>query len=673
MHDDSVTSPQFDARELAARAAHQQSESVRAAAVAENAAREAAGAPRRAVIYLRVSTTKQADRDEDAEGYSLPAQRDSCYRRAEQLGAEVVGEYLDRGESAKTAARPQFQAMLRRIMGDRDVDYVILDKLDRFARNRRDDANVMFELQKAGAKLVSVKENIDETPAGQLLHAIMAGISEFYSTNLATEALKGMTQKAKVGGTPGRAPIGYLNVRTRVEGREVRTVVPDPDRAGLVQWAFQAYATGEWTVSSLTDALAEKGLKALPHGQRPVSPVKRSHVHHLLNNRYYLGIVTFQGVEYDGRHEPLVSADVFSRVGELMRSRFRAGEKQRLHNHYLKGTVWCGSCGSRLCITIAKGQYPYFYCIGRQMKRTQCTQKYLSVPELEHQVTKYYSRLRLAERLQKAVYEGIRDELKTQEERAAPEIQRAKRRISDLEDERRRLARGVVNGTIPDDLAREEQARIARELQQAHVTERAASAVWSGIERTLRLALDMLARIDLTYASSDPRTRRLINQFVFEKVFVSSDEGPSIDSVTLHEPWRTLLNDQFVGLWEMRDDERSPEEGEPTLPLGSSSRTIALVPPAGLEPAHTAPEADALSAELRGRSLRVEHYQRPRRPPTTVHPSADAPRPSSPSSPSASLDHHSSSTIDSRTSSYQWPSWKTTSRRRPSCRKPART
>ena len=133
---------------------------------------------KRAVIYLRVSTTKQADKGEDAEGYSLPAQREACRRKTEALGAEIVGEYLDRGESAKTTDRPEFQRMLARIRRDRDVDYVILDKIDRFARNRRDDANTLFELKSYGAQLVSVKENIDETPAGQLLHLSLIHISE---------------------------------------------------------------------------------------------------------------------------------------------------------------------------------------------------------------------------------------------------------------------------------------------------------------------------------------------------------------------------------------------------------------------------------------------------------------------------------------------------------------
>ena len=72
--------------------------------------------PARAVLYLRVSTAKQAKTDLDPEGLSLPAQRESCIRKAEELGAEVVDEYVDRGESAKTVDRPQFRKMVSRCL-----------------------------------------------------------------------------------------------------------------------------------------------------------------------------------------------------------------------------------------------------------------------------------------------------------------------------------------------------------------------------------------------------------------------------------------------------------------------------------------------------------------------------------------------------------------------------
>jgi DNA invertase Pin-like site-specific DNA recombinase len=318
-----------------------------------------------------VSTAKQADKGPDAEGYSLPAQREACLRKAEALGAEVVAEYLDRGESAKTTDRPEFQRMLTRIRLARDVDYVILDKIDRFARNRRDDANTMFELKSYGAQLVSVKENIDETPAGQLLHAIMAGIAEFYSRNLATEALKGMTQKAKTGGTPGKAPIGYLNTRQRIDGREVRVVAVDPDKAQHVQWAFEAYATGEHTIRTLAEALAARGV-ASDRGASRGRPLANSYVAKLLSNRYYLGYVTFKGTEYEGKHQPLITQAVFDQVQQVLVAHDVSGERLRVHPHYLKGTIYCGQCHRRLSLTLAKGRYPYFFCLGRHQRKTNC-------------------------------------------------------------------------------------------------------------------------------------------------------------------------------------------------------------------------------------------------------------------------------------------------------------
>jgi len=116
------------------------------------------------------------------------------------------------------------------------VTYCIVHKVDRLARSRIDDVEIHRILIANGVTLVSATENIDETPSGMLLHGIMSSIAEFYSKNLATEVTKGLTQKFETGGTPGRAPIGYLNVRKRDEqGREYRTVEIDLERAPLIR------------------------------------------------------------------------------------------------------------------------------------------------------------------------------------------------------------------------------------------------------------------------------------------------------------------------------------------------------------------------------------------------------------------------------------------------------
>ena len=221
---------------------------------------------KRAVIYLRVSTSAQAKRNREPEGYSIPAQREACMRKAASLDAEVVSEYVDRGESAKTADRPELRALMERVKHERDLDYVIVHKVDRLARNRYEDATISYTLKAAGIELVSVTENIDDTPFGRFMHVIVAANAEFYSANLTAEARKGLVQKAKTGGTPTRAPIGYLNVRKLIEGREIRTVEIDPERAPHVQWGFTAYATGAYT---LQDALTDRGLLTRPTRAHP--------------------------------------------------------------------------------------------------------------------------------------------------------------------------------------------------------------------------------------------------------------------------------------------------------------------------------------------------------------------------------------------------------------------
>ena len=536
--------------------------------------------PKQAVIYLRVSTTKQADKDDDAEGYSLPAQREACRRKAEALGAEVVAEFMDRGESAKTADRHEFQRMLRFVRERRDIDFVILDKVDRFARNRRDDANTLFELRSAGAQLVSVKENIDETPGGQLLHAIMAGMAEYYSRNLATEALKGMTQKAKVGGTPGRAPIGYLNIGRRNEdGREVRVVVVDPDRAALVQWAFEAYASGDWTLRTLTEELAARGLKALPHRRKVAGPLPPSNVAHMLKNRYYIGKVTFMGMEYDGRHQPLVPESLFERVQEVFRTHDKRGEKQRVYRHYLKSSVFCAQCGSRLCLTNAKGQYLYFFCLGRHKRRTNCNLPYLAASEVERAVEEYYRTFRMPDDVQETVRTGLRAELDQQRQRAEPEIAYARKRVTELGDERRRLARGVVTGAIPEDLAREEQDRIARELADAERLLAASEVVYAEIEDTLERALALVSRVDEVYRTGGPQVRRLANQCFFEMLLVSiEDDLLVVAGAILREPWATLLAADFQA--RMARNTMNPDQDL----SGRGSKMMTLVPPVGVEP-----------------------------------------------------------------------------------------
>lgn len=250
---------------------------------------KAANNSKRAVIYIRVSTKQQAVRDGNPEGYSLPTQREACTKKAESLGATVVAEYIDKDSATSADKRPDFQRLVERVITDQDVDYVIVFKLDRFARNRRDDAVISMQLEAAGARLVSCVEAIDGTASGQLLQGVLAVMNEFYSRNLGDEIKRKTLQKVQAGGTPGYARLGYKNVGE--SGR--RYVVVDPERAEMMTWCFKAYATGEWSVSSLLAEVTKRGLRSRgvpPPRARSCQPLSSTASWHRRTTRASLSI-----------------------------------------------------------------------------------------------------------------------------------------------------------------------------------------------------------------------------------------------------------------------------------------------------------------------------------------------------------------------------------------------
>ncbi|MDJ1372666.1 recombinase family protein [Gulosibacter molinativorax] len=226
---------------------------------------------KRAVIYVRVSSMGQVKTDYDPEGNSLPAQRKACLRKAEQMGLTVVDEYVEPGKSAtEMTKRVAFRQMLQRIHTDRDVDYVIVYKLSRMARNRYDEALVGVDLKKRGVTLISATEAIDESPVGQLMQGMLAVFNEYQSRESGADIAYKMGEKAKRGGTLGRAKLGYLNVMDTSEGRQIRTIEVDPERAPFVRLAFELYATNDYTLADIVEELADRGLRTRPTGPPPL-------------------------------------------------------------------------------------------------------------------------------------------------------------------------------------------------------------------------------------------------------------------------------------------------------------------------------------------------------------------------------------------------------------------
>lgn len=500
-----------------------------------------------AVIYLRVSTKDQAGRGGEAEGFSIPAQREACLRKAEALGAVVVGEFVDAGESARSANRPELQKMLGFIAEHR-VGFVIVHKVDRLARNRVDDVEINVQLSAAGAQLVSCSENIDETPSGMLLHGIMSSIAEFYSRNLATESKKGARQKVKRGGTVSMAPFGYINSRERTpEGREVRTVVLDPDRAHWVSWIYEQYATGTWTTAMIRDELEAHGVTTLPRPNRPSRPLAVSHVHSILKNRYYVGIVTYEGVEYEGNHPRLISEQLFAEVQRVRSARVQSREKPRLHSHYLKGSVYCGACGQPLSFGRSRNsqgvEYDYFYCLGRQRYKNGCLFRAIQVPHLERLVEDHWARVTLAPNIVSEIRALVMEHIEKVMPHAVAAKSVATATLQRLQHESDKLMEAHYADAISLPDLKREQNRIAAQRAKAEADLTKLDLNDASLLRKLDYCCNLLEQAQQHYLAGSDTIRRDLNQGVFEHLYVDDDEIVGSD---LKPAFQRLMSDSLA-------------------------------------------------------------------------------------------------------------------------------
>ncbi|TMC48147.1 MAG: recombinase family protein [Chloroflexi bacterium] len=478
----------------------------------------------RAVIYLRVSDKQQVERDDTEEGYSLPAQREASVQLIREQGWSLVDEYCDRGESASKDddARPQFNAMLQRIFEQGDVDVVVVHKRDRFARNAARHLALRAALRKRGVRLESVVNKLEETAAGWLAEGIEALVNEYHSANLSAEVKKGMRQKAQMGGWIHRAPLGYLNRKEWEGGRRMAYVIPDPERAPLVVEAFQLYASGDYTVEQLATEMEARGLRMRAWRDRPERPLSINGLRWVLGNKFYVGVVEHNGVEYHGRHEPLVDAQTFEKAQSILASRGGDGTRELCHSHYLKGLLVCGVCGRRLSIQFSKGKYVYFYCLGQKDRRrpTGCREAYVPVTNLEQQVEALYARIQLRPEMAERLRGWLEVELISREERNVAEREFQAKRLEKLNAQRRKLLDAYYAAAIDVAMLREEQDRLRRETADVEERLREVDATLAQWQEILGIALRFAESCGAAYRVAKERTRALYNRAVFERLIV---------------------------------------------------------------------------------------------------------------------------------------------------------
>jgi len=305
----------------------------------------------RVVLYARVSS-----KDQEKEGFSIPAQLRLLRGYAANNDVDIAQEFID-VETAKARGRKNFTEMILYLKKHRaNCRTVLVEKTDRLYRNPKD----WVTLDELDIEIHFVKENKiisrDSRSSDKLAHGMTVVMAKHYIDNLSEETLKGMTEKARSGLYPSFAPVGYRNA-DGPGGK--RILLPDADTAPVVTHIFERFSTGNYALRALVKELNAEGVR-LRGG-----PLHTSGIHQILRKRIYTGVeFDWNGATYQSHHEPLVAMETWGRVQQILDTRAEKKTRRVKHDFAYTGLVRCGHCGCLLVGELKKGRYVYYHCTG---------------------------------------------------------------------------------------------------------------------------------------------------------------------------------------------------------------------------------------------------------------------------------------------------------------------
>lgn len=336
----------------------------------------------RGAIYARYSSDNQREESIAAQIYEIT-------EYAKKNNITIVKTYTDEARSATTDDRPSFLRMIDDAKKGL-FDVVLVHKLDRFARNRYDSAIYKRELRKAGVKLISITEKIDDSPEAIILESVLEGIAEYYSKNLAREAMKGLKENARhCKHNGGRPPLG-LDVDP-----ETKQYIPSKNQKEIeaVRLIFERYDQG-WGYNKIIEELKLKGYKT-----KLGRDFSKNSLYEILRNEKYIGTYIYNrsasksesGKRNNHKSKPeeeiirienafpaIIDKDLFWRVQAKMDKRKHSpGRNKAKVNYLLSGLIYCGECGGAMVgnsggYMTSKGrvQYNYYECNHRNRKNS---------------------------------------------------------------------------------------------------------------------------------------------------------------------------------------------------------------------------------------------------------------------------------------------------------------
>lgn len=388
---------------------------------------------KKSIIYTRVSTTSQAEKE-----LPLESQLQACIRKSVELGCDSYQHLSDAAETAASADRPGFQEAIRQACVNR-YDYFICWSTSRFVRNRDDAFRYKQALSRHKVKLVFCSINMDDSdPLSQfLVNGVYELLDELQLKIISRDTLRSIRENAKNGySTGGTATYGYKSVIANDDPKKKRLVIDDAE-ADIVRLVFE-YRLNNYGYRSISKMLNHRGIK-----KRGNSFTANSIAYMLKNPRYIgLNIVNRANHRNDEKIEckgppAIIDESIFNKVQALIKASTRSFSGSQNRSVWIfSGLLVCHNCGNKLQLEGSTGRskrYWYFDCRKNQ-RDSFCDFKRIRADHLESQLIES-----IAEKIINAnsillMVESLKDEIKASKAANSKKINLIKRQIEAKEE-----------------------------------------------------------------------------------------------------------------------------------------------------------------------------------------------------------------------------------------------